>query len=85
MKYNFDNKKLGAPRLYWKKEKGKKSGCVTVKCGDCNNKVEIYIPNKFEIQREGKDATLEIGGVIGSIEFWQKLLDEIIKRVKKEK
>lgn len=72
MKFNLNNKKFGEPRLYWRKEKGKKCPSVLIKCECCNQKVEIYYENG---NHEGK--YLEINGVNAEYQFWKELFEKI--------
>lgn len=51
-------------RIYHKKETGRKSPRYLLKCGCCEEKIEIYYDN------DG----LEINGVNGSIEDWRDIL-----------
>lgn len=51
-------------RVYHRKESGKKSPRYLLKCGCCEERVEIYY---------GDDG-LEINGVNGSIENWRDIL-----------
>ena len=62
----YDTKRYGYPqiRVYHRKGKGKKSPRYLLKCGCCEQKVEIYY---------GDDG-LEINGVNGSIEDWRDIL-----------
>ena len=62
----YNSEKFGQPeiRIYHKKGYRKKPPRHLLKCGCCNEKLEIYY------DREG----LEINGVNGSIEDWQEIL-----------
>lgn len=62
----YDTKRYGYPqiRVYHRKGKGKKSPRYLLKCGCCEQKVEIYY---------GDDG-LEINGVNGSIEDRRDIL-----------
>lgn len=51
-------------RIYHKKGSGKKAPRYLLKCGCCNEKLEIYYDDK----------RLEINGVNGSIEDWCEIL-----------
>ena len=51
-------------RVYHKAARGKHSPRYLLKCGDCDQKLEIHY---------GEDG-LEIGGVHGSIEDWREIL-----------
>ncbi|MDP8246507.1 MAG: hypothetical protein P9M00_00045 [Candidatus Tritonobacter lacicola] len=59
--YRFDQPQI---RVYHKKGKGKIMPRYLLKCGCCEQKLDIYY---------AKDG-LEIGGVNGSIEDWQEIL-----------
>src|SRR3989304_7311138 len=75
----YDGSRFGQPqiRVYHRKGTGKKSPRYLLKCGCCDEKIEIYY---------GEDG-LEIGGVNGAVEDWRgnffSLL--LIKQRKKEK
>lgn len=66
------NRKLGLARsdgyneirVFHRKRVGKKDPRFVLKCGCCENKFEVYY---------GGDS-LEIGGVMGSVENWRELL-----------
>jgi hypothetical protein len=62
--YNFD--RFGQPeiRVYHKKATGNKSPRYLLKCGCCNEKLEIYYD----------ENGLEVNGVNGSIKDWQEIL-----------
>jgi len=62
----YDTSRYGQPqiRIYHRKGIRKKSPRYLLKCGCCDQKIEIYY---------GDDA-LEIGGVNGSIENWRDIL-----------
>jgi len=62
----YDTKRYNYPqiRVYHKKGIGKKSPRYLLKCGCCEEKLEIYYSN------DG----LEIGGVNGAIEDWRDIL-----------
>lgn len=51
-------------RVFHRGRKGKKDPRFLFKCGCCENKFEVYY---------GGDS-LEIGGVMGSVENWRELL-----------
>ena len=53
------------PRLYWTKD-GKS---VTVKCGDCENKIKIYAGG----------GNIEVGGVIAADKYWLLLFKKLSK------
>jgi hypothetical protein len=62
----YDTSRYGQPqiRIYHRKGIRKKSPRYLLKCGCCDQKIEIYY---------GDDG-LEIGGVNGSIENWRDIL-----------
>jgi hypothetical protein len=62
----YDTHRFGQPqiRIYHKKGKGNRMPRYLLKCGCCNEKLEIYY----------SDDGLEIGGVNGAIEDWQEIL-----------
>ncbi len=62
----YDTSQYGYPqiRVYHRKGSGKKSPRYLLKCGCCEEKVEIYY----------SDDGLEINGVNGSIEDWRDIL-----------
>ncbi|MCL5073761.1 MAG: hypothetical protein M1308_23140 [Actinobacteria bacterium] len=62
--YNTD--RFGQPeiRVYHKKATGNKSRRYLLKCGCCNEKLEIYYD----------ENGLEVNGVNGSIKDWQEIL-----------
>jgi len=62
----YDSSRFACPaiRVYRRRRVGKKSPRLLLKCGCCEERLEVYY------DREG----LEIGGVNGSIEDWQEIL-----------
>jgi hypothetical protein len=60
------------PKVFHRKPRGKKSAHLLVKCGDCENKFEIYYGP------QGED--LEIAGVLASVENWRKILAPLLKK-----
>lgn len=62
----YDTSRFSQPeiRMYHKKGKGKKSPCYLLKCGCCEQKLQIYYA----------DDGLEIGGVNGTIDDWREIL-----------
>lgn len=62
----YDTSQYGYPqiRVYHKKGSGKKSPRYLLKCGCCEERVEIYYG----------DDCLEINGVNGSIDDWRDIL-----------
>ena|SRR5437660_817082 len=59
------------PRVFRRRAQGKKSARLLIKCGDCDEKFEIYYGP------EGED--LEIAGVLASVENWRKILLPLLK------
>ncbi len=76
-KYNkkmgvYDKKDGGAKlRIFHRKQKGIDSARYLIKCGDCDQKLEIYYDND--------DVFLEIGGVHASKKEWKKILLPLLK------
>lgn len=68
----------GSPklRIWHKKKQGKNSARFLVKCGDCENKLEIFY--------DTQDPFLEIGGIHASIDQWQRILCQLL-RIKRPK
>ena len=64
-----------ALRVYHRRGHGKKSPRVLIKCGDCDNKFEIYY------DWDGED--LEIAGVLGSTQNWREILLPLLKKSRK--
>lgn len=60
-----------ALRVYNRRARGKKSARILIKCGDCENKFEIYYGP------DGDD--LEIAGVLASVENWRDILLPLLK------
>ena len=60
------------PRIYHRKARGKKSARLLIKCGDCENKFEIYYGP------QGED--LEIAGVLASVEKWREILLPLLEK-----
>jgi hypothetical protein len=62
----YDTQRFGQPqiRIYHKKGKGKRMPRYLLKCGCCEEKLEIYY----------SDEGFEIGGVNGAIEDWREIL-----------
>lgn len=80
MKYNkktgqYD--KEGAPKLrvFHRKANGLNSARFLVKCGDCENSLEIFY---------GDDNFLEIDGIVSSRKEWRKLLLPLLKEKMKK-
>ena len=62
----YDTARFGQPqiRLRHRKAKGKKSASYILRCGCCNERLEIHYA----------DDGLEIGGVNGALEDWREIL-----------
>ena len=60
------------PRIYHRKARGKKSARLLIKCGDCENKFEVYYGP------QGED--LEIAGVLASVKNWRRILLPLLKK-----
>lgn len=62
----YDTSRFGQPqiRLYHREATGKKTPRYLLKCGCCEEKLEIWYA----------DDGLEIGGVNGTIEDWREIL-----------
>ena len=58
------------PRLYQRASQGTKSARYLVKCGCCDEQVEIYYDKE----------ELEINGVLASIEDWKSILLPLLVR-----
>ncbi|OIO74367.1 MAG: hypothetical protein AUJ85_05750 [Elusimicrobia bacterium CG1_02_37_114] len=85
---NLGNRKQGIyiggiphPRLYWKKGNGVKCQSVIIKCGDCNNKMEVSYGFSPEEKKAGKtimnDPGIEINGVFAPTKFWKAFFRKI--------
>ncbi len=57
-------------RVFKRAARRKHSPRLTVKCGCCDQAVEIYYG----------DGTIEINGVIATLEEWRRLLRPLLKR-----
>ena len=71
----YDTARFGQPaiRVYHKKGMGKQSPRYLLRCGCCEERLEIYYA----------DDGLEIGGVNGAIEDWREILLPLLY-IKKE-
>lgn len=86
-KIDLTNKKMGIyingiphPRLYWRKGKNVKTPSVLIKCGDCDNKVEIYYgysPKEKRHKLTREDPGMEINGVFAPARFWRVLFKKL--------
>jgi hypothetical protein len=70
----YDTSRFGHPqiRVYHGKGAGKKCPRYLLKCGCCNQRLEIYYA----------EDGLEIGGVNGALEDWQEILLPLLKTKK---
>jgi hypothetical protein len=73
----YDSSRFGHPeiRVYHREGKGKKCPRYLLKCGCCEEKLEIYY----------SEHGLEIGGVNGAIEDWREILLPLLKTEKPRK
>lgn len=58
------------PRVYRRKERGKKSARILVKCGDCEHKIEVYPDCDIT------PGMIEIGGVLAHRDHWKQIFEE---------
>ena len=67
----YDTSRFGQPeiRVYHKKGNGRRCPRYLLKCGCCEEKLEIHYA----------DDGLEIGGVNGAIEDWRKILLPLLR------
>jgi len=67
----YDTSRFGQPeiRVYHKKGQGKRGPRYLLKCGCCEERLEIYYT----------DDGLEIGGVNGAIEDWREILLPLLR------
>ena len=70
----YDTTRFGQPeiRVYHRKGTGKKSPRYLLKCGCCDQRLEIHYA----------EDGLEIGGVNGAIEDWREILLPLLKTKK---
>jgi len=73
----YNTTRFGQPqiRVYHRKSRGKQSPRYLLKCGCCDEKVEIFY----------SEDGLEINGVNGSIEDWQEILLPLLEVERSEK
>jgi hypothetical protein len=73
----YDTSRFGHPqiRVYHRKGKGKRCPRYLLKCGCCEQELEIYYA----------EDGLEIGGVNGAIEDWREILLPLLRIEKKGK
>ena len=71
----YDTKRFGQPqiRIYHKKGSDKKAPRYLLKCGCCDEKLEIYYT----------DDGLEINGVNGAMDDWREILLPLLEKDKK--
>ena len=62
-------------RVFHRKAVGKRDPRYLIKCGCCEQHFEIYYG----------DGTLEIAGVMGSVEDWREILLPLLKKGRKKK
>jgi hypothetical protein len=82
----MSNRKLGqqrpdgypALRVSHRKGHGKRSPRLLIKCGDCENKIEIYYDPE-------DSSDLEIGGVLGSVGNWREILLPLLASAAKKR
>lgn len=60
-------------RVYHRRANGKKSARYLVKCGDCDESLEIYYGPEI-------NNGVEIGGVLASKEEWRKILLPLLRK-----
>ena len=72
----YDTSRFGQPqiRVYHKKGTGKHSSRYLLKCGCCDEKIEIFY----------SEDGLEIGGVNGAIRDWREILLPLLLVERKE-
>jgi hypothetical protein len=61
-------------REFFTPPKGNREAHLTLKCGDCDEKVKVYF---------GSD-TMEINGVFGSVKNWKEIFHKIVKKTKEQ-
>ena len=71
----YDEEGFPIPKIFYKKQKGKMSGILTIRCGDCKEKVKIC-------NNVLNNASLEINGVLASKGIWRKILLPLFKKKK---
>lgn len=75
----YDTRRFGLPeiRVYHRKAKGKRSPSYLLKCGCCDQRIEVFYD----------DSGLEIGGVHGAIADWGEILLPLLgaKAVRKQR
>jgi hypothetical protein len=76
----LENKKVGdIPRCWWSKAKKKRSAKVLIKCGDCDNKLEIYYDKEKSKNSvdQAINELIEINGILVDKKWWKELFKEI--------
>jgi hypothetical protein len=63
-----------ALRVYHKKQSGKRGPRYKIKCGCCDEQLEIYYDTE----------TLEINGVLASVENWREVLLPLLRQKPKK-
>jgi len=66
----YETARFGQPaiRIYHRKASGRKSPRYLLKCGCCDQSLEIYY----------SEDGLEIGGVNGAVEDWREILQPLL-------
>ena len=62
-------------REFFTPAKGKHGAHLTLKCGDCDEKLVIYF---------GDDDLVEINGVMGTIANWKEIFHKIAQKCKQK-
>ena len=65
------------PRIFYRKKKSNQLNSCLIKCGCCNEKVEIYYGNDTYWGN-----VLEINGVLASKKTWITIFNELVKEEK---
>ena len=73
----YDTSRFGQPqiRVYHRKARGRQTPRYLLKCGCCEEKLEIFY----------SEDCLEIGGVNGAIEDWREILLPLLSTECKDK
>lgn len=72
----YDTKRFGLPeiRVYHRRGRKKRGPRYLLKCGDCDERLEINYG----------DESMEIGGVHGAIADWREILLPLLRRKAKK-
>lgn len=75
-----DDEGRGRPiRVTVRKQKGRKAERILIRCGCCNERVELYpSKNPFCSEHNPSLCTIEIGGVIATVRQWRKVLGPLL-------